>query len=103
MPDTTYGKTVASDYARLRNTELRDTGFANLPPEEVYAAGWLSDISPFRTKVFSCLRMLSEDVYWRGLARFEADLAHGPIAYLSRFALLWAKPDGQNQVASGRV
>jgi ubiquinone/menaquinone biosynthesis C-methylase UbiE len=72
-------------------TELRNAGFANLRHEEVGATGWLNDLSPYRAKAFSALRLLSEQTFVRGLEHLEADLAKGPIRSVSRYLLLWAK------------
>jgi ubiquinone/menaquinone biosynthesis C-methylase UbiE len=73
------------------NAELREAGLNCLRHEEVSATGWLRDLSPYRAKVFSGLRLLSEDAYERGLRRIETDLAKGPIPLVSRYLLLWAK------------
>jgi ubiquinone/menaquinone biosynthesis C-methylase UbiE len=73
------------------DAELREAGLHSLRHEEVSATGWLRDLSLYRAKVFSALRLLSEDVYERGLRRMEADLAKGPIQSVSRYLLLWAK------------
>ena len=72
-------------------TELRAAGFSDLRQEEVGAVAFLSDLTPYRTKVFSCLRLLSEDSYQRGQERLETDLTKGPIQSISRYLLLWAK------------
>jgi ubiquinone/menaquinone biosynthesis C-methylase UbiE len=83
-------------YPRMETleTELRETGFADFRQEEVRAAKPFSDLTPYRTKVFSCLRLLPEDVFQRGLERLEKDLTNGPIQSVSRYRLLWAKRSG---------
>ena len=73
------------------DVELREAGLPNLRHEEITATGWLRDLSPYRAKVFSALRLLSEDAYERGLRRLETDFANGPIPSVSRYLLLWAK------------
>jgi SAM-dependent methyltransferase len=80
-------------YPRIEvlETELRDAGFTNLRHEEVQDAGLLSDATPYRAKAFSCLRLLPEDTFQRGLEHLEADLIKGPISAVSRYLLLWAK------------
>jgi SAM-dependent methyltransferase len=72
-------------------TELRTAGFSDLRREEVRAVARLSDVTPYRAKVFSCLRLLSEDSYQRGLERLETDLTKGSIQSIHRYLLLWAK------------
>ena len=71
--------------------ELREAGLHNLRQEEVSTIGWLGDLSAYRAKAFSALRLLPEDAYARGLRRMETDLAKGPIPSISRYLLLWAK------------
>jgi hypothetical protein len=63
----------------------------NTLEKRVSAAGWLSDLSSYRAKVFSALRLLPEDVYERGLRRMEAALSKGPIQHVGRYLLLWAR------------
>ena len=74
----------------ILEAELRDSGFAIIRHEEVCSSSWLTDLSAYKAKAFSCLRLLSEDIYQRGLKRLEADLAKGPVWSVSRYLLLWA-------------
>jgi SAM-dependent methyltransferase len=76
-------------------TELRAAGFSDLRQEEVCAVAFLSDLTPYRAKVFSCLCLLPEDIYQRGLERLEQGAAKGPIQSISRYLLLWAKRAAQ--------
>jgi len=45
-------------------------------------------------KVFSCLRLLSEETFQRGLERLKKDVRNRPISSVSRYHLLWAKRSG---------
>jgi hypothetical protein len=76
-------------------TELQAAGLADPRQEEVRQVALLSDLTPYRTKVFSCLRLLPEDIYQRGLERLEQGAAKGPIQSISRYLLLWAKRAAQ--------
>jgi ubiquinone/menaquinone biosynthesis C-methylase UbiE len=80
-------------YPRINalESELQAAGFVNLRREEVCATGLLTDSTPYRSKVFSALRLLPEPTFERGLRRLEADLAKGPVPSVSRYLLLWAK------------
>jgi hypothetical protein len=71
-------------------TELRAAGFTHLRQQEVSTNGWLRDLSPYRSKVFSALRLLPQPSFERGLKRLEIELAKGPIPSVSRYLLLWA-------------
>jgi SAM-dependent methyltransferase len=73
------------------DVELRRAGLHSLRQAEVSTAGWLRDLSPYRAKAFSALRLLSEDDYERGLRRLETNFARGPVLFVSRYLLLWAK------------
>jgi SAM-dependent methyltransferase len=91
-----WPETVDLDLARYPrieslNVQLRAAGLHNLRHEEVSITGWLRDLSPYRAKAFSTLRLLSEDAYERGLKRLETAFAKGPIQFVSRYLLLWAK------------
>jgi len=76
--------------AKLR-AELVEASFVRLSQQEIVSSGWLTDPSPYRAKVFSCLHALSEEVYLQGLSRLEDDLAKGPLAITSNYLLLWAR------------
>ncbi len=91
-----WPETIEIELARYPRTdtlesELRDAGLVDLRQEEVRAVALLSDLAPYRAKAFSCLRLLSEDAFQRGLERLETDFTKGPIPSISRYLLLWAK------------
>lgn len=44
----------------------------------------------FEAKAFSSLHLISDEAFRRGLARLEADLAHGPLRAMDPMAALWA-------------
>jgi ubiquinone/menaquinone biosynthesis C-methylase UbiE len=93
---TYWPETVELELARYPRidtleAELRGTGFVNLSREEVSKTGWLTDPTPYRTKVFSALRLLPEPIFERGLRHLKADLAKGPVRSISHYLLLWAK------------
>jgi ubiquinone/menaquinone biosynthesis C-methylase UbiE len=79
-------------YPRIEmlEAELRDSGFVAFRQEMVCSSSWLTDLSAYKAKAFSCLRLLPEDSYRRGLKGLEAELAKGPVLSVSRYLLLWA-------------
>jgi ubiquinone/menaquinone biosynthesis C-methylase UbiE len=95
QPLTVYfPETVAVDLARYSTlAELRaamsDAGFVQLEEQIVEFVGELSDIAPFRNKAYSCLRLISEKAFQRGLAQMEDDVRAGPIAWMPRYCLVW--------------
>jgi ubiquinone/menaquinone biosynthesis C-methylase UbiE len=70
--------------------ELGEAGFLTVWQQKVYSKDWLSDISSYKARVFSCLRLLPEQSYQRGLAQLRADFAQGPVLQTSQYAVLWA-------------
>ncbi|HYZ74260.1 MAG TPA: class I SAM-dependent methyltransferase [Chthoniobacterales bacterium] len=93
---TYWPETIELELARYPRidtleVELREAGLLNLRQEEVCTTGWLGDLSAYRAKAFSALRLLPEDAYQRGLRRMETDLAKGPISSTCRYLLVWAK------------
>ncbi|MBI3977012.1 MAG: methyltransferase domain-containing protein [Chloroflexi bacterium] len=68
---------------------LADAGFGDIHEEIVELGYDLADAGAYRSKSFSCLHLISEDAFRRGIERLEADLRAGPIPCLSRYLLLW--------------
>ena len=92
-PETVEAELVRYPRVKTLRAELRQAGFVRLGAMEVASRGALTDSGPYRAKVFSCLRSLSEEIYQQGLARLEADLVRGPVSFTSKYMLLWAKKD----------
>lgn len=76
---------------------MADAGFVDLHEQTVEFAYELRTAAAYRDKVFSGLRLISEDVFQRGLRRMEDDLAKGPIPCVSRYTLVWGTnpPDAE--------
>jgi hypothetical protein len=70
--------------------ELADAGFAELSTTHVCYDYALTDITPYRERAFSSLRLITTDELVAGLARMERDLAYGPIAARSIYTLILA-------------
>ena len=51
----------------------------------------ISDAEAYRDKAFSCLQLISEDAFARGLQAMESDLRASPLQGTSELAFLWAK------------
>jgi ubiquinone/menaquinone biosynthesis C-methylase UbiE len=89
-----FPETVAADLARyppigeLREA-MQEAGFAEIAEETVESRYWVSDIGPYRTKSFSCLQLVPEAAFRRGIERMEQDLLAGPILCVPRYVLIW--------------
>jgi SAM-dependent methyltransferase len=86
--------TVEVDLGRYPSIEalrgdMERAGFAEVEEEMVEFAYELGDIGPFRDKAFSCLQLIPEEAFRRGIERMEKDLLTGPIAGMSRYTLVW--------------
>ena len=93
---TYFPETVEAELARYPSLvtlgeELRTAGFSDIAEAKVEYRGELADIEPYRAKVFSSLRLISQAAYERGLQRMESDLTSRPISCVSRYVMLWAK------------
>ena len=70
--------------------ELRSAGFVNLTTSHVDYGYELADITPFRERAFSALRLVSDEQFATGLARLERELEAGPVPARSVYTLIWA-------------
>jgi SAM-dependent methyltransferase len=91
---TYFPETVAVDLARyppiasLREMMSR-AGFQAIGEANVTFVSSTTDIRRYRDKAFSCLHLIPQDAFERGIRRMEDDLRHGPIACASSYVLLW--------------
>jgi SAM-dependent methyltransferase len=89
-----FPETVDADLARYPTLdELRaamtEAGFEGIQEHTVEFQGEVTDLGPYRDRAYSCLRLISDEAFRRGLARMEADARAGPIAWVPRYSLLW--------------
>ncbi len=89
-----FPETVEVDLARYPRIEelrasMQEAGFANVADEMLEFAYEVRDIGAFRDQAFSCLRLISEEAFRRGIERMEKDLLAGPIVGVSRYTLVW--------------
>jgi len=69
---------------------LRGVGFPTIAEEVAQFAYNLESADSYREKVFSCLNLISDQAFARGIGRMSEDLRHGPIECNSRYTMLWA-------------
>lgn len=93
---------LSSHFPQTVDIELRRYPAAPLILEEMARAGFtasrvvavaldydLTDLQPYRDRVFSSLLLIDETAYQHGITRLEADLARGPIPCVSLYTLIW--------------
>ena len=78
------------DIADLRH-RMETAGFGDIGECEGRAEFSVSDIGPYRDKAFSCLRLLPEKAFTRGLRALATDLRAGPVEGNSELAFLWGR------------
>ncbi|MDY7036041.1 MAG: methyltransferase domain-containing protein [Thermodesulfobacteriota bacterium] len=90
-----FPETVEVDlnrYPPLR--ELREiinqVGFNDVSQDEVEFTYALDNIQLYQDKAFSCLHLISEESFLRGIEHMQRDIIHRPITCVPRYALLWA-------------
>ena len=80
-------------YPRIPDLEalLAETGFTTIAARTVEFPYVLTDIQAYRERAYSSLHLIPEEAFRQGIARLEHDLAHGPIACVSYYLLLWGE------------
>lgn len=78
------------DIPRLR-TAMAAAGFRNLDEWQGRSEFIIGDTSAYREKAFSCLRLIPEREFTRGLNAMEADLHLGPVKGASELVFLWGE------------
>ena len=97
VPLTTYfPETVGPELERypskeILRREMVSAGFHYMMEEVVAWPYELRDASPYRARAFSCLHLIPDEAFQRGLARMEADLERGPLPCVARYLLLWGR------------
>jgi ubiquinone/menaquinone biosynthesis C-methylase UbiE len=65
------------------------TGFVDVADTDIQSTSEIEDITPYKEKAFSCLHLISQDEFLRGLARLQEDLKAGPVQRVSAYICLW--------------
>lgn len=91
-----FPETIEAELARYpTDGELRqlllNQGFKEISEEVVEFSYPLSDVTAFERKVFSSLRLISENAFEQGLARLKRDLEKGPVSCVSRYVIHWGR------------
>jgi ubiquinone/menaquinone biosynthesis C-methylase UbiE len=96
-----FPETVTVDLARYPGIQdlragMQDAGFVEIAETAVEFAYELADIAPFQARAFSCLQLISQEDFERGIARMTQDALNGPIPGVSRYSLVQgAKPPSE--------
>jgi ubiquinone/menaquinone biosynthesis C-methylase UbiE len=71
--------------------EMAAAGFCPMGECEGRSEFSVSDIGAYQDKAYSCLQLIEEEAFLRGLRAMESDLRLGPIHGASELVFLWAK------------
>jgi len=69
--------------------QMADIGFVDINERHIQSTCQIRDITPYRDKVFSCLHLIPEGEYLRGLQSLQEDLKEGPVQRVSMYTCLW--------------
>ena len=75
-----------------------EAGFKSIAEEIAETPFTLNEAEKYEKKVFSCLRLISEEAFEAGIARMKRDLELGPISCVSRNYVVWDKKPGDQSV-----
>lgn len=89
FPETVDEELKRYPSVRQMMDSMRAAGFRETDERMAEFPYKLTDLSGYRSKVFSSLLLISDGAFKRGLKRMEEDLAKGPIPCVSRYSLLW--------------
>ncbi len=78
------------DLRALRG-EMSAAGFRDVDTCEGRSTFPIDDTRPYRDKAFSCLELIAEDAFQRGLRAMAADLEAGPLEGVSELVFLWGR------------
>jgi len=97
-----FPETIAVELSRypaiaLLKTELLGAGFGDLVQTQVEFSATVTELEPYRARVFSSLRLIPQDAFDRGMARLESDFQKGPIPWISRYVLLWGNRHAESR------
>lgn len=87
--------------ATLRE-QMAHAGFVDIDERTVAWDVEIPSAEPYREKAFSCLQLISEEAFRRGLARLERALEAGAVQGRSAYACLWGRVPGAPPCARGR-
>ncbi len=70
---------------------MRSAGFVDAREETVEEKVFITDLSAYRKRLFSALRLIGHEAHARGMERMETDLASGPIETTVRYVMAWGR------------
>jgi SAM-dependent methyltransferase len=90
-----FPETVDVDLARYPRietlrTEMEAAGFVDVREEPVEFSFVTTDVSPYRERIYSCLRLITPQAFHRGMAQLE-EAARDGFGCTPRYLMLWGR------------
>ena len=91
-----WPSTVSVDIKRyptitVLKKQMMAAGFRDVTETDIQSTSEIEDITPYKEKVFSCLHLISQNEFLRGLMRLQEDLKAGPVQRVSAYVCLWGR------------
>jgi ubiquinone/menaquinone biosynthesis C-methylase UbiE len=91
-----WPSTVSADIKRyptitVLKKQMIAAGFVDVTETNIKNTSEVKDITPYKEMAFSCLHLISQDEFLRGLMRLQEDLKAGPVQRVSAYVCLWGR------------
>jgi SAM-dependent methyltransferase len=97
-----WPETVQADLARypqisVLRRQMMEAGFVDIEEKVISWPVEINDPGPFQARAFSCLHLISDEAFERGLQLLIQALRAGPVQGLSAYSCLWARSRSSRQ------
>jgi len=70
---------------------MNQAGYVNVTAHEIKKTSLTTDATPFKERAFSCLQLIDDLQFEKGLRLLEEDLRKGPVAMTSEYVCIWGE------------
>jgi SAM-dependent methyltransferase len=70
---------------------MNQVGYSNLTAREIKKTLLTADVAPYRERAFSCLQLIDDLQFEKGLRLLEEDLHKGPVLMTSEYVCIWGE------------
>lgn len=70
---------------------MNQAGYVNVTAREIKKTSLTTDATPFKERAFSCLQLIDDLQFEKGLRLLEEDLRKGPVAMTSEYVCIWGE------------
>jgi SAM-dependent methyltransferase len=103
-----WPETVEADLARypqisVLRRQMKEAGFVDIEEKVISWPVEINDPGPFQARAFSCLHLISDEAFERGLRSLVQALRAGPVQGFSAYSCLWGRSRNSQQCQGGRI